>query len=298
MVKWSYKILICFGTLVLLVKLADWAARRGQDLPVQPKPNGYEVIVSAASSIKPLPADFGELASDQIRQIAQENHPALEQVRKSFEIDSGVTLEITKDWQDRHEQDLKELKRLAIALGVESKSQLLSGHTNDAARCHVDVIRLAQSLSKGGILLDGITSLMLEAVGTASLQSLLPQLDATVCRNTAIALEELQAKREKPETIIATEKAWSARRFGLVDRIGDLLGRKANAKRFTQFIQRSHETSDRTQRLMLRLATRAYELDHHQPPAKVSDLVPTHLIAAPRASESGKEILEFPPMMK
>lgn len=296
--KWLYRFLICFGAVILLVRLADWTARRGNELPVQPKPNGYEEIVSAARSIKPLPADFGELSSNQIRQVAEENQPTLMKVRKSFEIDSGVTLEISKDWQDRHDQELKELKRLAVAFGVESKAQWLNGHTNDTVRCNVDIFRLAHTMRKGGILLDGINSLALETVGTAALQSMLPQLEATSCREAALTLEELQAKRERPEAIISTQKAWSALSFGLIARIGGILGRKADTKRFAQFTQRSQETARRTQRLMLRLAEHAYELELQQPPAKVSDLIPNYLKAVPRDLETGNEVQEIPPLVK
>ncbi len=267
-------------------------------MPVQPKPNGYEEIVAAARALKPLPAAFAELSSDQIHQIAQQNLPAIEQMRKAFALESGVTLEIKKDWQDRHELDLKDLKRLAVALGLEAKAQLLRGHTNEAARGNVEVIRLAQTLNKGGILLDGITSLAVETVGTASLQVMLPQLDATCCRAAARALEEINAKREQPETILATERAWSARRFGLIDRLGGFLARKATRKRFAQFIERSHQTEARTQRLMLRLAVRAYEMEQKQQPAKVSDLIPAYLKTAPHDSETGKEIQEIPSLVK
>ena len=292
--KWITRILICVGALALLLRLANWGVRSSHTLPVPPQPNGYEELVAAVRGIKPLPSDFAELSSEQIRQLTQLNQSSLEKVRTALAMDSGVTLETKKGWQDQHEQDLKDLKRLAVALGVESKSLLQTSHTNEAARCNLEVIRLAQSLSRGGILLDGFTGLAIEMIGASSLQAMLPQLDATFCREASRALEELLAKREPPETILATERAWSARRFGLVDSVGGLLGRQANAKRFTQFVQKAHETTARTQRLMLRLAARAYELDVKQPLAKVADLVPKYLKAAPLDPETGKEIQEIP----
>jgi hypothetical protein len=298
MLKWLYRIAVCVGVLVLLVRVADWAARRGHSLPAPPQPNGYDEIVSAARSVKQPPADFSELTPEQIRLLAGQNRPALERARQAFQMESRVSVEIKKDWQDRHEEELKALKRLAVALAVEAKSQLLENHTNEAARCYLDVIRLAQTMREGGILIDGITSLALETIGSASLQAMLPQLDAAFCHEAARTLEELDSRREMPETIIATERTWSAQRFGLIDRIGGFIAREAKAKRHAQFIERSHQTHDRTQRLMLRLAARACELENQHPPAKVSELVPIYLKAIPRDSETGKEIQELPSLAK
>lgn len=288
--KWLIRILICVGAFVLLLRLANWGIRRSTTLPVPPQPNGYEQLVAAARGLKPLPSGFAELSSEQIRQLTQQNQSALEKARTALAMDGGVTLETKKGWQDQHDQDLKDLKRLAVALGVEARSHLQTSHTNEAARCNLEVIRLAQSMSRGGILLDGITGLAIEMIGASSLQALLPQLDAAFCREAARALEELQASREQPETILATERAWSARRFGLVDSLGGLLGREANAKRFTQFVQRARATNARTQRLMLQLAARAYELEEKQSPAKAADLVPKYLKTAPLDPETGREI--------
>jgi len=288
--KWLYRILMVVGGLALLLRLANWGIRHSNTLPVPPQPNGYEELLAAARGIKPLPSDFAELSAEQIRQSTEQNQSALEQARKAFVIDSGVTLETTQAWQDQHEQDLKDLKRLAIALAVEARSRLQTMQTNEAARCNLEVIHVAHSMSRGGILIDGVIGLTIEIIGASSLQAMLPQLDATFCRETARALEELLARREPPETIVATERAWSARRFGLVDSVGGWLGRQANSKRFTQFVQKTHETTARTQRLMLRLAARAYELDVKQLPAKAADLVPKYLKTVPLDPETSKEI--------
>ena len=295
MLKWLYRISLGVCVIILMFRLADWACRRGPALPPPPKPNGYEQIVIAARDIKPLPHDFENLSSTQIQQFARQNFPSIEKMRAAFPLDSSVTVEVKKDWQDRHEEDLSNLKRLAVALGLEAKIQLINGQTNNAARCEVDSICLAQRVNKGGILLDGITGLGMEIISSASLQSLLSQMDASACRDAASRLEEIQSKREKPETIIATQKAWSARRFGLIDYIGSILTRKSDAKRYAQFIERSHESAGRTQRVMLRLAARAYELDHHKPPANISDLIPVYLKSVPINPENGKEVPAIPP---
>ncbi len=296
--KWAYILFFTFAALFLLVRVADWAARRGHTLPPLPQPNGYDELVSAARSIKPMPSDFSELTNEQIESLAEKNRPALEQARKAFSMKSRVSLQTKADWQERHEEELKSLKRLAVAFALEAKSHALSNRTNEAARCNLDVIRLAQTTGKGGLLVDGITALAIEMIGAASLQGNLPHYDVAFCQEAARALEEIDFRRETPETVIATEKAWSSKRFGLIDRIGGFVGKNANAERYAKFIERSHDTRIRTQRLMLRLSARAYELENQKLPANVSDLVPAFLKAIPRDLKTGKEIQELPLLTK
>ena len=187
------------------------------------------------------------------------------------------------------------MKRLAVALAVEAKSEMLRGQTNEAARRSLDTIRLAQTISRGGILVDGINGLTIEMIGTASLQSLLSHLDGTFPLEAAQALEELDTRRETPDAVIATEKTWSTLNFGLIDRIGGFIGKDTLAKSHAKFIERSHQTRTRTQRLMLRLAARAYELENHRPATQVFELVPKYLKTVPLDLKTGRPIEEIPP---
>jgi hypothetical protein len=287
---------IGIGLLVLMLafRVADRAARRGDLLPVPPEPNGYDGLLSAARALKKPPADLVSLGPEQTKELATENRLAIEKARKAFQMPSAVPVKATKGWQQQHEDELKSLKHLAVAFGIEARSRILETHTNDAAQCHIDAIRLAQAMSRGGILIDGITGLTVETIGTALLESVLPQLDAPVCREAARPLAELDVRRDPPESIVQREKAWSVRRFGLIDRFGGLLARESIARRHVQFVTKSRATRTRTQRVMLRLAARAYEVESGRPPTRTSELVPAYLDRVPRDSETGLEIQELP----
>ena len=292
--KWSYRILVGLGVLILVLRLADRAARSGASLPPLPQPNGYDELVSAAHAVKKPPTDFGEMTSEQVQVLSGENRPSIARARKALRTESRVSLDTKKGWQDQHDEDLKDLKRLAVAFAVEAKSEMLRGQTNEAARGSLDTVRLAQAMSRGGIFVDGINGLTIELIGTASLQSLLTHLDGTFPLEAARALEELDASRETPETVIATEKMWSTLNFGLIDRVGRLIGKETIAKRNAKFIERFRETRTRTQRLMLRLAVRAYELENQRPPSRVADLVPKYLKTIPIDLKTALPIQELP----
>jgi len=295
MLKLAYRILIGLAVLILAVRVADWAARRGPALPPLPKPNGYDELAAAARAVKKPPTDLAEMTSAQTQALATENRPAIERARKALQMESRVSLDTKSGWRDRHEDELKDLKRLAIAFAVEAKSQMQATHTNEAARCSLDTIRLAQAMSRGGIQVDGINGLTIEVIGAASLQSLLLHLDGAFPKEAARALEELNANREPPEAVNAREKAWSAKTYGLIHRVGGLIGKKTIAERDNKFLERSRDIRARTQRLMIRLAARAYELENQHPPSRVGELVPKYLKTVPLDLKTSQPIQDIPP---
>jgi hypothetical protein len=294
MKKLFWRILIGFGLVFWGLKAANWSAKHGHTLPPPPHPNGYEEILSAAEWLKPLPKDLIELSADEVQQLAEQNRPAVELAKKALRLDSAVPLEPTKIWNEKHLDDLTRLKQLTVAIGMESRTQMLAGNTNESARCDLDLIRLAQTTRRGGLMIDGITSLGIETIGAASLHGKISRLDAAGCRELAAALETICVQREKPEVIIATEKAWSAQRFGLVHWIGGIVARTANHKNDQRLVTRSHAAGNQLQRLLLRLAARAYALENQHPPTLISELVPTYLKSVPRDFETGKEFQEIP----
>jgi hypothetical protein len=118
--------------------------------------------LAAASEVKPPPDDLSELTAEQIRRLAEQNRAAIEHARKALQMESRVSVKPTKLWDDQHEEDVKRLRRLAVALGVESRAQLLNQHTNEAACCGLDTLRLAEFMRKGGLITDGIQSLVVK----------------------------------------------------------------------------------------------------------------------------------------
>lgn len=291
--KWLNGLIIGLGILMLLLKLGNWSVRHSHPLPPLPQPNGYDALLAAAGGVKPPPPDLIDLSSEQLRQLADQNRPALEQARKALQMESRVAIKPTRDWDEHHDDDLTKLKRLAVALGLEAKFQLRNQQTNEAVRCNLDLFHLAQTARNGGLIIDGITGLTIEAIGVVVLQAELPRLDASGCRQAALELETLNRLREPPATTFATDKSWSAQRYGLIDSIGAVLARKTIAARQTKFIARSQDVARRTQHLMLRLAAQAYQLENQKPPANVSALVPDYLQAVPLNLETGKEIQDF-----
>ena len=292
--KWISRIVISLAVLVLAVKAADRLARRGGALPAIPQPNGYDTLLAVAGKVSAPHGDLADLGPDAIRQVAQTNRANLESLHEALRTETGVPLQIEPRWVDKHAEDVKKLKRLAVVLAIQSKAELLNGNTNNSATCLLDVILLGQALARGGLLSDGINALAVETIGAASLRAQVPYLDAGFCRSAGQELERSEARREQPGRILKTEKDWSAASFGLVSQVGGLFLRKAEAQRRAGFTGRYQETIRRTRRLMLIMAARAVELETGQRVLSPSGLVPGVLKSVPLDPETNTPMTDIP----
>jgi hypothetical protein len=52
------------AVLLLLFKVADWAARRSGPLPVLPSPNGYDPLLAIADKVKRPPGELADLSPE------------------------------------------------------------------------------------------------------------------------------------------------------------------------------------------------------------------------------------------
>ena len=294
-ISWFYWCLFVLGVLVFAIRLADSWVKHAHSLPALPSPNGYDEILAAANDIKPAPKDLVDLTPDQIRALADQNRPELERARKAFQLQSRVSVKPTREWDDHHDDNLASLMRLAVAFGIESSMKIKDHQTNAAAECDMDMLRLADRVGKGGIIIDGIKSLTIEALAVGELQPKIPYLDAEFCRKSSLEIEVWLDTREKPETTFSMEKNWSATRFGLIDLAGSRFMRQSNLKREDKFTSHFKDAGHWAQNLMLRLAVRAYALDKSRLPPDASALVPLYIKAVPKDFETGKEITELPP---
>jgi hypothetical protein len=292
--EWISRILLALLVLVLVFRIADRLARRSDPLPTIPQPNGYDALLAIAREARAPRSDLADLDPQAIRQIGQANRQTLQRVPEALNAETGVPLRVEPRWGDKHAEDVKQLKRLAVLLGLQSRAELLDGRTNNSAKCLVEVILLGQAMARGGLFSDSVNALTIETLGTASLRAQVPHLDAESCRSAAQELERSEPRRELPERTRKTQKDWSAASFGLVGRVGSFFLRKAEAQRHTEFLRRNQDVVRRTRRLMLILAARAIELETGKRVSSPSALVPDVLSSVPLDPETHTPMTEMP----
>ena len=288
----SVRTLLVLGVVVVLVAVV--ALRRGAPASVTlPKPNGYADFRQAATMLSRDSGDWHELSAEALKALVATNAASLQLVRTGLAKGCLVppySLNGTGTNSTRLD-GLAGQKRLAQAFCAESRLALLEGRTNDAARVALDCCRFGQKATVGGVLIDALVGIAIQAMGLACLRDQQLAVDAPTARLVAAGLEELSAGRESLSVISERERRWAREgRFGPIGvwqwLLAPILNRQTNQKMQQKFQQR--DTNLR--RAMLDFAARAFELEHGKPPGSARELVPDYLRSVPLDPASGKEM--------
>jgi hypothetical protein len=262
--------------------------------PQMPTPNGFEDFVQGGNRLAGDYSDLKNLSGTALETAVSRDADALRQARRGFSRDCRVPLPPkSADWAN-HATNLVVLKRLASALVAEGKLAEAQGRTGDAVTAYLDIIRLAHESSRGGIIIHGLVSRTIEAMGENRLEKLVPSLDAVTCRDACEALERIEAKRESAEAVLERERIWVRHAYGLLEQIG-ILTRIGEVKRMNNnFASRANGQTTRSRQLEVELAVRAYQLEHGDRPKQLVDLVPTYLRSIPQDPITGTNLVYRP----
>ena len=287
----SVRTLLVLGVVVVLVAVV--ALRRGAPASVTlPKPNGYADFRQAATMLSRDSGDWHELSAEALKALVATNAASLQLVRTGLAKGCLVPPYFLNGTNSTRLDGLAGQKRLAQAFCAESRLALLEGRTNDAARVALDCCRFGQKATVGGVLIDALVGIAIQAMGLACLRDQQLAVDAPTARLVAAGLEELSAGRESLSVISERERRWAREgRFG--PPVGfwqwwltPILTRQAYQKMQQKFQQ--HDANLR--RAMLDFAGRAFEVEHGKPPGSARELVPDYLRAVPLDPASGKEM--------
>jgi hypothetical protein len=277
------KLLIIFSAFaaVLVLSALILAMRSPGHPDPLPNPNGYDDFLKAAKSLEN--ADYSKLRGEELRTVVNRNAEALKLARTGLERECRVRLEYRPDVP--HLPNLASVKSLAQALVAEGRLAEVESRPGDAAQSYLTAIRLGQEATRGGLLIDALVGIAVEALGLTPLERLAPTLDAASCRKLATSLEDAESRRESVQAILDQEHTFARRTYGFRGQIARLL--PASRKTEQAFASRAFAQRKRTQRLMIDMAARACLLDRGQSATNISELVPAYLKAIPRDPLTG-----------
>jgi hypothetical protein len=265
--------------------------------PIQPlpNPNGYDDLVKAGEMVSTNSWNYDSSNLEQLRETTAANAEALALARAGLSNECLVPVPFSQADIENHTSDLADLKRLAQALAAEGKLAEMENRPDDAAKSYLDTIHLANESARGGVLIDELVGMAIEAIGTSHLQKIADHPDAKSCRETATALEALDSQKQTWNEVMQQEHTWSRRAFtGIRYEIIRLMGDKPLKKAFQKAGQKFQEQQMKTRRLIIDLAAHAYELDKGKPPASVADLVPDYLKTIPQNPFTGTNMVYSP----
>jgi hypothetical protein len=260
-----------------------------------PNPNGYDKFVSAGELLQGQAGLFETMSESELASLVASNSEALAIVRSAFSNQCRVPVQYSVGYASSHIKDMSAFRNLAQNLAAEGRLAELQNRPDDAAKSYLDAIHFGSESGRGGLLVDALIGVAIESLGTTRLQNISGGLDAKSCRESVMALESFETNRQSWADVMEQENVWRSRIYpGLKNYITYLLERKQVAETMRKAETSFQGQEEKTRRLMIQLAARAYELEKGRPPASISDLVPAYLKSVPTDPSTGAKMV-LPP---
>ncbi len=292
---------ICFGLVasVIVVGAVFYMLRSPPPAVVValPVPNGYDSIaVSPAfvmNSDEPPARGDKDFSLARAKHYATNNEAIIPIIRGALTSQWAVPFQFSDNWLTEHyNRDLPKAKQIAHLISCAGYVAEQEGRNLDALKLYLDGLKFGSAVAHGGLLIDSLVSLADERIALTALNSVAPKLDVNDCRFVLADLETWKTNRQPFELTLQQEKKW-ADAYGRLQvgvfrmemmRLAEMIKAKILHPE-DLVIARAKGKYDSVivivDALRVRLAMRAFELEHKSSPKGWSDLVPAYMAEIP-----------------
>src|SRR5262245_1468504 len=141
-----------------------------------PNPNGYDDLVRAGQSIVgQVPGVRGEYrtaSADELRSWVETNREALTLARVGLDRECRVALPPSQGQLQAHMDKIGSLRQLCRLMGAAARLAEFEGNRAESLRNGLDVIKVAQQGTRGGLMIDALTGFACESIGQRTLTGL------------------------------------------------------------------------------------------------------------------------------
>ncbi|HUR46995.1 MAG TPA: hypothetical protein VMZ27_14045 [Candidatus Saccharimonadales bacterium] len=281
-------LLVAFGVMFLYV-----ASRSDEGLMKEsmPSPNGLDDFLAAESTLRGGLPNLAAMSADDLRVIVGEHAGVLTRARQGLAQECRMPLDYSPGALTNTFDGLALSKTLGLLLREEGR---LAERNMDYARafqCYLDTLQFAAKRFRGGLIIHKMVGAELAKPAAAHIDALVPNLNAEQCRKGVVVLLQLDQAEESSEAVLQRDYLW-ARRASKLSSLQTMLTRILPQFRKTRAgLAVKLELNTILHRdLLIRLATRAFELERGKRPLQVSELVPQYLPAVPRNPTTGAEL--------
>lgn len=170
--------------------------------PKLPNPNGYDLLVRAATSIQPKLAPANDLPLQ--REAVKQNAAAMAMVRQALKL--PIVAPPQRDFFGTSLYHSK-LRMLARAIIQQAQVQAADGDTGAAVQTALDAVQMGVAIQKGGGQMAMLVGVAIESLGRQDLWKWREQLSASQAVQSARRLEAIEAKRPSFAAVV-TEAKW------------------------------------------------------------------------------------------
>jgi hypothetical protein len=248
--------------------------------PPLPDPNGFDDFVEARSLFASPAWNWDEVESTALKEMVAGQAQALSVMRQGFLKECRVPMSDSEEWLPA----LTGVKSLAQALCAEARLAQEEERMADAAKSCIDMFRLADAATSGGVLIHALVRGATDGIAESQVRVLMPELSSDEARQIASRLEQILSDREPFKVMQKREAEWPDPSMTLTWWLKNAIAAKS-LQPFKQMNQRAQQKCMQCERLVLRLlldlASQAYELEQGHPPESADQLVPDYLKAVP-----------------
>lgn len=242
---------------------------------VLPSPNGYDSLLAAAKAGGD-PGKYTEMSLTELEALVQREAKTYALVREGLSRESLVPI---ANPIEARMPDMASFKSLGHLIAAEGRLAELKNKPAEAAQSYLDMVRLGHAMSRGGLLIDSLHGISIEAIALNKLSDLRNKLPAAAAREVTVALEKVDARGEPGEVTLQTERAW-ARQSGR-GRLALFFNSNLLKGAEDKFMQKRNQVDLQRRQLMVNLASQAYRGENGKDAASFGDLVPKYLKAIP-----------------
>jgi len=271
--------------LLLLVLIGgSWLAFRSMfppfTPPVLPVPNGYDQLLQAAEMLAPRTGFFYEMSEEDLAAIVEQNGPALVLAREALQKECLVTLNWSADqaWFDMHIDRIGSMKGLARAFAAAARQAKNNHQMDEAVRCGLDAIELAQATAQGGLVIDRMKAGGVYYTAIYSLRDQVEQLSQDDCRRLQKKLRASPLQLGPLDEFLRRDTVFIRQIHGPLQSIMMSRGIRSQSQQTLATLQEFDLQYLALNRLLqTHLALRAYQLDKNHFPPTLDALVPEYL---------------------
>ena len=259
-----------------------------------PSPNGFHDFIRAGQGIQETTSDIKSLTDrGALREFVTANTEALRLISNGLHHESRVFIDHSISFQAGINGNLLQVaafQKLVPALLAEGRLAELEHRPEEALTNYLDALRVSHEAVRGGVMLHRIAGFSMEQLAVGAVRTFVTNGAAAQCRQAALALEEIESRREPMEETIARERNWA---FQTGDWRQKLMLRffQRTLRRNEQQLAKQFQTRQlKARELMIAWAARSYELEQGKSPTTAADLVPAFLKSIPRDPMTGREL--------
>lgn len=255
-------------------------------------PNVYTDWVQAAKLL-PLantPRAY-ESSPEVLKAFVVQYRSALDQAHAAVQRSGHVPLQYDMNDMSRITPYHSQARNLAWAFDSEAVAAHQEGRDDDALRCCLDVFRLGDAMSRGGLLVEWLTKVAIEGIGACRLAGLRHEFSASQCRQAIDTIRKLEAQSEPFDVVAARDRVWESRSYPRYIYLAEQISRLIDLSRQPDFTLTVKLTQARKRLLLTELALCAYRQEHGGLPESLAELVPDYLPTVLEDPFSGKALI-------